>query len=297
MERRRPLLGIPEGDPLSVVGMFTFAKAFDHFIQRRCLQVLCITYADNWELVARSSQELVRALPVVERFLDLCQLLVAPSKCWFWAICPAARRRLQHTQLLGQKVPLKLQARELGADISYCKRKAAKERNTRATSGFRRMTKLHGLPGSIGRKTRLLLSGIFPHALHAAETSAAPKSVLQRLRSGAALAIDCRPKGASPWLACLLSTYRCVDPEFVLTMNRLQLFRQVIKELPDLAPFFMDNLSLDSPRPGPARLLVSSFHAVGWVHVGDGIFADENGRILHVCLTPFSHVSMLVLST
>ena len=291
------ITGIPEGDPLSVAGMFTFAKAFDHLIQRRCLQVLCITYADNLELVARSSQELVRVLPVVERFLDLCQLLVAPSKCWFWAICPAARRRLQHTQLLGQKVPLKLQARELGADISYCKRKAAKERNPRATSGFRRMTKLHGLPGSIGRKTRLLLSGIFPHALHAAETSAAPKSVLQRLRSGAALAIDCRPKGASPWLACLLSTYRCVDPEFVLTMNRLQLFRQVIKELPDLAPFFMDNLSLDSPRPGPARLLVSSFHAVGWVHVGGGIFADENGRIFHVCLTPFSHASMLVLST
>ena len=80
-------------------------------------------------------------------------------------------------------------------------------------------------------------------------------------------------------------------------MNRLQLFRQVIKELPDLAPFFMDNLSLDSPRPGPARLLVSSFHAVGWVHVGGGIFADEYGRIFHVCLTPFSHASMLVLST
>ena len=80
-------------------------------------------------------------------------------------------------------------------------------------------------------------------------------------------------------------------------MNRLQLFRQVIKELPDLAPFFMDNLSLDSPCPGPARLLVSSFHAVGWVHVGGGIFADENWRIFHVCLTPFSHASMLVLST
>jgi len=38
------ITGIPEGDPLSVAGMFTFAKAFDHFIQRRCLQVLCITF-------------------------------------------------------------------------------------------------------------------------------------------------------------------------------------------------------------------------------------------------------------
>ena len=75
----------------------------------------------------------------------------------------------------------------------------------------------------------LLLAGIFPHALHAAEASYAPKTVLQRLRSGAARAIGCRPTGASPWLACLLASYQCVDPEFVLVLNRIQLFRQVIK--------------------------------------------------------------------
>lgn len=211
MERRRPLLASLKAILLVWLACLHLPKPLITSSSEDACRSCASLFADNLELVARSSQELVRVLPVVERFLDLCQLLVAPSKCWFWAICPAARRRLQHTQLLGQKVPLKLQARELGADISYCKRKAAKERNTRATSGFRRMTKLHGLPGSIGRKTRLLLSGIFPHALHAAETSAAPKSVLQRLWSGAALAIDCRPKGASPWLACLLSTYRLID--------------------------------------------------------------------------------------
>jgi hypothetical protein len=77
------ITGIPEGDPLSVVGMFVFAKAFDHFVQRGPAKVICMTYADNWELVARSANELLRAIPVVEKFLDLCQLLVSPSKCWF----------------------------------------------------------------------------------------------------------------------------------------------------------------------------------------------------------------------
>lgn len=44
-----------------------------------CLFPLCagwvcmprVTYADTWELVARSAGELVRSIPVVEKFLDL----------------------------------------------------------------------------------------------------------------------------------------------------------------------------------------------------------------------------------
>eukprot|EP00435_Cladocopium_sp_Y103_P049129 s90_g14.t1 len=291
------VVGIPEGDPLSVIRMFCFAKAFDHYLQASCHSVLCITYSDNWEVVARSARELLNVLPVVEQFLDLCQLLVAPGKCWLWAICGKGRQVLRQARLFHQTVPIKLQARELGADISYCLRKAAKERNVRAVSGLKRMARLHGLPGSTAKKTRVLVSGILPHALHAAESSLAPKTVLQRLRSGAANAIGCRSKGASPWLSCLLATYRCVDPEFVLLVNRLQLFRQVIKELPDLSDFFLDNLSLRSSRPGPSRLLVEALSQNGWVFVGDGIFSDVEGRIFHVCLTPPDHVVALLLST
>ena len=291
------VVGIPEGDPLSVIGMFCFAKAFDHYLQASCHSVLCITYADNWEVVARSARELLSVLPVVEQFLDLCQLLVAPGKCWLWAICGKGRQVLRQARLFHQTVPIKLQARELGADISYCLRKAAKKRNVRAVSGLKRMARLHGLPGSTAKKTRVLVSGILPHALHAAESSLAPKTLLQRLRSGAANAIGCRSKGASPWLSCLLATYRCVDPEFVLLVNRLQLFRQVIKELPDLSDFFLDNLSLRSSRPGPSRLLVQALSQNGWVFVGDGIFSDVEGRIFHVCLTPPDHVVALLLST
>ena len=59
------IMGIPEGDPLSVAGMF--AKAFDHFIQAGGpIAHYALLYADSWELVARSSCELIRAIPVVE---------------------------------------------------------------------------------------------------------------------------------------------------------------------------------------------------------------------------------------
>ena len=290
-------VGIPEGDPLSVVGVFVFAKAFDHFVQQGPANVLGVTYADNWELVARSARELCHALPVIEEFLGLCQLLVSPSKCWFWATDLAGRRRLRSSSFLGQSVPVTLQARELGADISYCRRKGAKVGNGRVTTGLVRMHGLHGLPCTVARKTRLLLSGVMPHALHAAEMSAAPKSVLQRLRSGAAYAIDSRPKGAPPCLACLLSSYRCVDPEFILVLNRVQLFRQVTQELPELSQFFLDALARPSSCSGPSRLLLKALDFLGWFLVGEGTFMDGVGRIFHVCLTPFSHISAHLLST
>ena len=99
------------------------------------------------------------------------------------------------------------------------KKKVARERNGRATSSLVRMSKLHGMPGSLFRKNHVLISGFFPHALHAAEL--VPKTVLQRLRSGAARAIGARPKGASPWLSCLLASYRRVDPKYVLVIGRI----------------------------------------------------------------------------
>ena len=75
------------------------------------------------------------------------------------------------------------------------------------------------------------------------------------------------------------------------------MFRQVVKELPDLSQFFFDKLVLRSKRPGPSRLLVEALCSLGWVHVGDGAFMDDVGRAFHVCLMPFDHVKDMLLST
>jgi hypothetical protein len=82
-----------------------------------------------------------------------------------------------------------------------------------------------------------------------------------------------------------------------LVLNRIQLFRQVIKEIPALSQFFFDGLLLHSRRPGPTRLLVTVLDALGWTYVGDGFFMDIVGRVFHVCLTPVQHVQALLLST
>ena len=267
--------GIPEGDPLSVVGMFVFAFAFSRFVDHHVPQALIATYADNWEIWADSTGILQQALPVVEQFLEQFHLPVAVKKCWSWAIRPLDRRLLRAQKFFGASLPLKLAARELGADVSYCRKRAAKVRNLRVSSGHQRLLKLSGLPVPIWRKTRLLLSSIF------------------KVSKGLGLAL----KGSSPYLACLLGTYQCVDPEFVLMVNRLRSFRQVVRELPELHAFFMRQL-VSTNRAGPTEMLVRSLDALGWTLVNqDGIFQDEFGRLFHLCLSPLAHVCSLLLSS
>eukprot|EP00438_Fugacium_kawagutii_P015502 Skav201350 [mRNA] locus=scaffold2643:37261:41997:+ [translate_table: standard] len=289
--------GVPEGDPLSVVAMYVMAWAFGQYMVSYHGDLVPATYADNWQLLTRTSRHLFQVIPTLERFLECACLPVAPSKCWVWSLTPLGRKRLRSLRLFEASVPLQFQGKELGADVSYCYRKAAKVRNGRVLTGIHRFHRLAGLPTSRGHKTRLLLSGIFPHVLHGAETSSVPRTVLQRLRTYASLALNLRKKGSSPWLACLVGTYRCVDPEYILLMNRIQLFRQVVRELPDLAPLLKGQLSQDGRYKGPTQLLVRELHAMGWDQVGEAVFSDSFGRTFHLILSTFAHIECLLLSS
>lgn len=165
--------------------------------------------------------------------------------------------------MLEQKVPVKPQARELGADISYCCRKAASQRNKRTTSGLSRLFKLRVCLGPcFGRPACFCL--VLFLMLHATETSSAASTVLQHLRSGAARAVGCGPKGASPWLACLLASYRCADPEFVLVMNRIHLFRQGRQRVACPVAVLFRQPPIGLPQAGPYEV-VGDHVTFNWV--------------------------------
>eukprot|EP00438_Fugacium_kawagutii_P016749 Skav228882 [mRNA] locus=scaffold2395:202260:205295:+ [translate_table: standard] len=288
--------GVPEGDPLSVVAMFCMSLAFAFYVSEHS-PLLPLAFADSWETLALSSRELIQAFPVVEQFLTLCRLPVSVQKCWVWAITPRGRKTLRAARFQDNPTPVKLQAKELGVDISYCHRRAARCRNQRIKKGIARLARLSSLPAPVWRKTRLLLSSVYPCALHGAETALVPKTVLQRLRSKASRALFGNHKGASPWLSCLLGSYRCVDPQFVLLINRVALFRQMVKELPSQSSFLYAQLALQGRYRGPSARLVQVLSSLGWHHVSQGVFHDSDGRSFHLCLTPISHVETLLLSS
>ena len=116
----------------------------------------------------------MKVLVEMDRLSDICRLPIAPSKCWTWAFQRHVRRQLASCTLDGKTVPVRLTGCCLGADMAYSFKKAASTRNGRVASGHRRLLRLQGLPLSKYRKCRLILGGVFPHALHACEASWLP---------------------------------------------------------------------------------------------------------------------------
>ena len=134
--------GVPEGDPLSVVAMFSVAACFRDFVETVAPEVLVLTFADNWEVFAYRQEELNAVMQVLPTFMDDMLLPVNPLKCWLWSISPAIRRCLRTWTWKDEKVPVLLSARVLGADVSYSYRRAARVRNGRIQAGHRRMARI-----------------------------------------------------------------------------------------------------------------------------------------------------------
>ena len=106
-----------------------------------------------------------------------------------------------------------------------CKKRAAARRNQRISLGHRRLHRARAVPCSRWRKTRLILSGIWPQCLHGAETCQVPRSVYKRLRTQAGRVASLAKPGVSPWLARSVGAMQTVDPAFCLLVQRIRLFR------------------------------------------------------------------------
>ena len=100
--------GIPEGDPLSVVGMFALCCLFREVVVSQNPLAFPFSYADNWEVVTGAPDNLMKVLAAMDRLSDICRLPIAPSKCWTWAFQRHVRRQLASCTLDGKTVPVRL---------------------------------------------------------------------------------------------------------------------------------------------------------------------------------------------
>ena len=181
---------VPEGDPLAVIAMFAVSTLFHRYITWKVPESLVCCYTDNWESVCPHPDSLAVLLGYLRPFLEALKLPINPLKCWTRYLDAAHCKILRNLMWDGQhSFPVKLRARELSADISYCLKKAAQVRNSRVSKVHQRLLSLAGLPIPCHAKQRLLLSSVFPQALHASETSLVPKSVYERLRSKTAVGL------------------------------------------------------------------------------------------------------------
>lgn len=118
-----------------------------------------------------------------------------------------------------------------------------------------------------------------------------PRTVLKRLRTKASLALNMNRKGSNPMLVCLLSCPKVVDPQFVMLMNRIMLFRQVLRELPEYKDMFLH--SCCTPQMGGTK----DQHVFGWTFTDGALCTHEDGRFFHLYLSPPKQVYSLLCSS
>ena len=116
--------GVPEGDPLAVIAMFAVSTLFHRYITWKVPESLVCCYTDNWESVCPHPDSLAVLLGYLRPFLEAPKLPINPLKCWTWSLDAAHRKILRNLMWDDQhSFPVKLRARELGDDISYCLKK------------------------------------------------------------------------------------------------------------------------------------------------------------------------------
>ena len=282
---RAATVGVPEGDPLSVVAMYCMCRFFATWIQSKAA-VLPLTYADNWQIMASQVEPILTALPFLHEFLEKCALPISPQKCWMWSATRQGRKVLRDASMGDHRIPVKLQSVDLGADLPYCKKRAAAKRNARVRLGHRRLQRARGVPCSRMQKTRLILSGVWPQCLHGAETCQVPLSVLKRLRTQAGRVASLAKPGVSPWIACSVGACLTVDPAFCLLIQRVRLLRLMWRDFPHARDRMRRGLhSLRGGTGGVSYLLAKQMRTLGWLVVGLTA-QDDLGRSFHLIVSP-----------
>ena len=71
--------GIPEGDPLSVVGMFALCCLFREVVSSQDSIAFPFSYADNWEVVTGDVSKLLSVLRALDEMSNVCRLPVLPN--------------------------------------------------------------------------------------------------------------------------------------------------------------------------------------------------------------------------
>ena len=263
---------------------------------------LLLCFASHWPFTNLWNVGFLKRLPALTQITGRLHVPILmfwqgcwanQQKCWTWSLNPEHRKRLRALCWDNQECfPVKLQARELGADISYCLRKAARVRNQRIAKGHQRLLRLAGLPLSRPIKQRLLFSGIFPQTLHASETALVPKSVYGRLRTKTALSIGTAKKGANPYIACLLSCPASLTPSLFRSLGEFSCF---VRSFATFVNAFLDGLAAESGRyKGPSRILRKELFSLGWSIFGRATFGDSHGRSFHLVLSPIAHIEYLL---
>ena len=202
--------GLPEGDPLSVVGMLAICYAAHYWHGHTPGQLM--SFVDNFSWIVEKSTDFEQALSGAQSFCDSLCMPIDWSKSYCWAVKSSTRKwmKQQTPQLLPEGCQLKLvqSAKDLGVVFRLGPQSCLQASTKRLSQGLQRLKRLAMMCRPLLAKAHLLLSSVWPATFYGMEGQCLATNELDALRTAATRAMIGNQHSASPWLALTCLTPR-----------------------------------------------------------------------------------------
>lgn len=270
--------GMPEGDPLSVCGMFLVNLALHSFLDLHRPTIRMWTFVDDWQFTGPDVSSVEQGFQTIGHFTDMLDLDLDDRKSFFWGTSGEIRAELR-----SQSKVVKLHVRNLGGHVSYCRMPTnfTITERIRATSPLWTWLKRSRAP--TWQKMHIVSVVGWPRCLHAISSVPLGDIHVASLRSKVMQSLGFDKKGANPLIQMSLITKVRHDPGFHILVTTFRAFRKFC--IPDLAFPILDALSqgtVSLRSPGPCHVFLSRLHSVAWTWLGNGIVSDHEGFQHHI---------------
>lgn len=278
--------GFVEGCGLSVAAMTITNMLIHRFMELRCPHAVFTSYVDNYEVESTAVATADAAIEKLDQFCALLDISLDRGKTYRWATHPNDRMQLRTMQHEPTRA-----ARDLGGHLQYTGQQSNFTVVARLKSLEDFWRKLATSRASRFQKVRLLRTVAWPRGLHGSSIVHLGPKHFETMRTNACRAIGVSRAGANPQIQLSLLEHPVVDPECIVIMDSILQCRR--NDNGDLLTFALQQCALvpdKQKKPGPAGVLITRLHSLGWqYHVGTQ-FLDQEQLPVDVLHSPIQEV-------
>ena len=290
-EATTTLVGLPEGDAMSVYGMVQLNYAWHIYMRFFRPNVHSFSFVDNLSLMGSTVEDVVGAHFANEAFLAMWLMEADPNKTFTWALHTADRHTLRTLGLA-----CNFAARDLGGSMTFCNMLRNHHLRLRFESLEAKWGRLTASRAPVAQKISILPLSLWPQALYGAEACLFADSHLGHLRTMACKCLKQKTAGVNTALRLTLSHQPLADPGFYQVIRTFQTFRRLVSKDSNIKPAWQHFEFTFAGKlcPGPFSKLHVLCESLGW-SLAPPYVTTTFGLTFDVLLVDWSQLSMLLL--
>eukprot|EP00438_Fugacium_kawagutii_P000488 Skav216948 [mRNA] locus=scaffold3396:197642:204095:+ [translate_table: standard] len=223
------LVGMPEGDALSVYAMLQLDYAWHVYMTVFAPTVRSLSFVDNLMLTGSSAGSLARAWTCLETFFEMWNLQTDSAKTFGWATTVPLRQQMKAFPF--QTVSA---ATELGGVLSFTRHSYTGKQKSRLEALAPKWLKLRRSQAPLSQKLAALPLVFWSAGLHGIAGSCLGQGQYDQLRTQAVRALRLNGAGSNPLLRLSLSTTPRADPGYWSLCTTVITFKRLLRKEPSL---------------------------------------------------------------